>query len=101
MQKFFFDNLNSLLPGAKRIKKKSDPLHVPDGWILHHGFECPVEVKRRNFDQSALDQLKRYMRVYGSTHGIAVSRKLTVKLPPNIQYIACVISRKKASQGKS
>lgn len=47
----------------------------------------PVEVKKGDFNASALKQLERYMLKLRSSNGIAVGRNLTCKLPKNITFI--------------
>jgi hypothetical protein len=83
----FFDRLDEFLPGAKRVSVKNLPLDRPDGFVEYHGFVCPVEVKRHQFDRNAKDQLRRYMRAYDSRKGIAVAPKLTALLPPDMIFV--------------
>ena len=84
---WLFENLDSLLPGAVRIQKKSDGFNIPDGFVSIDGDIYPVEVKKSDFDKNALSQIKRYMHTYKSKGGIAVARKLKCSLPSNITFI--------------
>lgn len=61
--------------------------HIPDAWVLKNNEYIPVEVKLNNFNNKALQQLKRYMDFYNCNKGIASARELTVKLPSNIEFI--------------
>ena len=51
-----------------------------------HGV-VPVEIKRVHFDLRALDQLQRYMRIYGCECGISVAPKLASLLPDSVKFI--------------
>ena len=91
---WFFENLNELLPGASKIDKKSDNKNIPDGFIRFEENIYPVEVKRSNFDNKALQQLKRYIDAYGSKKGVAVARELTCDIPENIIFVKANIKSK-------
>ena len=49
--------------------------------------KTPVEMKLREFDLKALNQLLRYMEVYDCENGIAIGEELKVVLPENITFI--------------
>ena len=90
---FYYHNLfnnrcEKLFPEFRIIKKKNIPGHYPDAWVEREGEEIPVEVKLNDFNDKALRQLKRYIQVYEKSKGIAIGRKLTVKLPENILFIS-------------
>jgi hypothetical protein len=51
------------------------------------GGRIPVEVKIGVFNVAALRQLQRYMKVYGSSEGIAVGRALAVELPAGVTFL--------------
>lgn len=65
-------------------KRDNMSKHRPDRWMLHNGEYVPVEMKFGKFDQKALNQLQRYMKVYGCKEGIAVAEEFTVDLPKNV-----------------
>lgn len=73
---------------GKIIDKKSDNLNIPDAWVEKEGEFLPVEVKLKDFDKRALNQLQRYISVYDCKNGIAVAENLTVELPENIEFIS-------------
>ena len=71
----------------KVVDIKHDRHNIPDCWIQEDGILKPVEVKKGNFNNVALYQLKRYLDAYHCEQGIAVGEKCTVKLPDNIKFI--------------
>lgn len=84
----FKNNVTIALDGtAKIIRKTSDGRNYPDAWVFWKGEEMPVEIKRGNFGEKALAQLKRYMKVYGCAKGVAVGKKLTTELPDEIHFV--------------
>lgn len=89
IQSLFKENLRRLLGTECRLlkHKKNDCHHIPDAWVIQNNEEKPVEVKLGKFDEKALKQLERYMRVYRCDGGIAVGRTLDVTLPSNILFI--------------
>ncbi|MEE3508156.1 hypothetical protein QN399_18115 [Pseudomonas sp. 10C3] len=78
----FFTNLDAYLPGAVRLIKKSDPLHIPDGWVKLSGEILPVEVKRDAFTKASARQLARYIEYYGVGKGVAVAASFTCAPDP-------------------
>lgn len=78
----FFASLDTYLPGAVRLSKKSDPLHIPDGWVDISGETLPVEVKRDAFTKAGARQLARYIEHYGLDRGVAVAASFTCDPDP-------------------
>lgn len=72
---------------AKIVKKKNNPRHIPDSWIIANNNLMPVEMKLRTFDKKALKQLQRYMDFYECAYGVAVAEKTNVELPKNIKFV--------------
>ncbi|MBS7699162.1 MULTISPECIES: hypothetical protein [unclassified Chelatococcus] len=83
----FCKNISQYLPGARRIQCALDKNHIPDLFIRFNDQEMPVEIKRHAFDERALQQLQRYMTVYGCNAGIAVAPRLRCALPANITFV--------------
>jgi len=73
VHKQVFGNLDAYLPGAVRLERKSDPSHIPDGWVEINGEPLPVEIKRDAFTKASARQLARYIEHYGSSRGVAVA----------------------------
>lgn len=48
----------------------------------------PVEFKLREFNNSALTQLNRYINFYNCEYGIAIGSELTIELLNNIWFIS-------------
>lgn len=86
-QNLFKEKCESLGYG-KPITRKSNLKDIPDAWVERNGEEIPVEVKLRDFNESALNQLLRYISSYKTKRGIAVGEKLTVELPENIEFVS-------------
>lgn len=85
---WFRENISEILPsGARIVKKRNDRSHIPDFWVEIDGRLSPVECKLHEFDKSALDQLKRYMRFYGCRSGIAVASEFTCEVPSEITKV--------------
>jgi len=85
----FNKNVNKIFgANAKVVKIKNNARHIPDAWVDIDGEKIPVEIKLNKFGKNALIQLQRYMHFYKCAHGIAVAKKLTVKLPNNIIFIS-------------
>lgn len=87
IQDYFFKNLDTFLPGAKKIIHKKTKGHLPDGFIKINGVVFPVEVKKDVFTRKNMEQLQWYMRVYDLKGGVAVAQKLRCSLPENIKFI--------------
>lgn len=83
-----FNKVYSKIRRVKVIKNKSDGINIPDSWVERDGFIIPVEIKIREFDEKALNQLNRYIQTYGSKCGIAVGRTMSVDIPSNIEFIS-------------
>ena len=77
-----------MYPGGQIIEKSTDRHNIPDVWVEYKNNKMPVEVKLKNFDKKALDQLQRYMFTFNAKNGIAVAKKLTVYLPEYIEFIS-------------
>lgn len=73
--------------GYKIVKLKNDPKHIPDFWLEKEKINIPVEIKKGDFNLKHLNQLQRYMNVYGCENGIAVGKSLACVLPPNIKFV--------------
>ena len=87
LQKKFFDNLSSYIPGAVRVFKKGTEDDKPDGFIEINNKILPVEVKKESFDYRALIQLSRYIKRFECSQGIAVAKNLICKLPEHVIFI--------------
>lgn len=96
IHQLFNDNYSKIRSG-KVVKHKHDRHNIPDSWVNRDGEIIPVEMKKENFDQEALEQLQRYINTYNSNYGIAVGDKLTVDLPDNIEFIS-IAELKEAAQ---
>lgn len=83
-----FNCVYPYISNSKIISVKHDGKNIPDSWILKEKEKIPVEVKKDNFDNKALEQLKRYIRVYKCKHGIAVAKYLTIEIPDNIIFVS-------------
>ena len=94
----FYKDLESLLPGAVFLKKEISQSLRPDGFVLWRGREAPAEVKRYEFNDAALDQLRRYMAYYGSKLGIAVAPRRACVIPRNIKFVAVQYDHAVATQ---
>lgn len=79
------------------IERKNNPKHKPDVWVKRGEDFIPVEIKLKNFDKKAMDQLLRYMQFYNCDHGIAVGEELTVSLSSNIEFISIAELKKSAN----
>lgn len=86
-QNLFKEKCESLGYG-KPITVKSNLKDIPDAWVERNGEKIPVEVKLRDFNEHALNQLLRYISSYKAKRGIAVGEKLTVELPDNIEFVS-------------
>ena len=69
------------------VKRKNNPKHQPDFWLMYKGEYIPVECKVDAFTKAGLRQLSRYMDFYGASRGIAVASGLKCELPKNIKFI--------------
>lgn len=69
------------------IKRKNNPKHIPDFWLLKEDAYTPVEIKLNSFDSRHLKQLQRYMDFYKCQNGIAVAASLNCELPANVMFI--------------
>lgn len=87
LEAHFYRHLGTYLPGAKRVDVAILTGNVPDGFIEIDGAHRPVECKLDCFDARALAQLQRYIEAYGMSAGVAVARRLAVRLPENIKFV--------------
>lgn len=87
VHRHFWANLERYLPGATRIKSRSNQQHMPDGWVEIEGVAIPVEIKRDEFNVAAARQLARYMTEYGIPRGIAVAREIRCPRDPRVIYV--------------
>jgi len=83
----FRNNIEKYIPGAKITNNYKSIKHQPDFWILVNKANCPVEIKYKNFDKKALNQLSRYMNHFNCNTGYALAPELTVELPDNVVYV--------------
>lgn len=88
LQRAFIKCADKVIEGSKVIKGPSDRHNIPDAWLEISGEKIPVEVKLRQFNQKALEQLNRYVTVFGSKYGIAVGENLTCNLPKNYIFVS-------------
>lgn len=86
-QGLFKKNVDKCISNARIITKKVIDKNYPDAWVAIGEEELPVEMKRDKFNEKALRQLQRYMKVYQTNRGIAVAPKLSVSLPDNIIFV--------------
>ena len=88
---YYQDLFNRIYPKMEDIKiilVENDKKNIPDSWILKNNEKIPVEVKKDKFNDAALSQLERYIKVYNCCHGIAVAKELSVELPSNITFVS-------------
>lgn len=88
----FRENYSKVAAG-KVVKVKCDPHNIPDAWVEIAGVCIPVEMKLHNFNQAAVDQLRRYIDFYKVPvavfpRGIAVGASLTATLPQDMIFIS-------------
>ena len=74
------------------VRLHNDPKHIPDFWVCSGSLCFPVECKLHDFDEKALNQLKRYMNFYNCSRGVAVAQRCTCKLPESIIFISFRLS---------
>lgn len=85
---WFKCNYESILgKDCEIVKRKNDPHHIPDFWILKNKNYIPVECKLKDFTHGSLIQLQQYMSFYHADHGIAVAKNCKCELPENITFI--------------
>jgi len=88
IHKWFKNNFKKHLGDSyKIVKLKNDPKHIPDFWLEKESVNIPVEIKLGDFNLRHLDQLQRYMNVYGCQNGIAVGKSLACVLPSNVKFV--------------
>lgn len=86
-QDVFKNNCKEILGAEYEIYDKKDLFRKrPDAWVIHKSAEIPVEMKLRDFNDAALEQLLNYISMYNCKSGIAIGEKLTTKLPENIMF---------------
>lgn len=83
----------SKIAAGKVVNVKCDPHNIPDAWVEIAGVCIPVEMKLHNFNQAAVDQLRRYIDFYKVPvavfpRGIAVGASLTTTLPHDMIFIS-------------
>ena len=86
-QELFKRNYNKLNKG-EIINRKNNKTDIPDAWVKRNNEYIPVEVKQYKFNNKALEQLQRYIKVYKCKKGIAVAQELDVNIPDNIEFIS-------------
>ena len=84
----FERNIHKIRPDYTLISRKNKQKHMPDFWVNNGIDEIPVEIKQKEFDNKALEQLNRYMKAYNSKYGVAVGEISTVEIPENIDFIS-------------
>ena len=86
---FKYNLENNKYEGLKpcRVKVETNQKHIPDGFAVYKDEIVPIEMKASKFDDKAQKQLRRYMKEYGCSYGIAVARELTTNLDNNIVFI--------------
>ncbi|MGG0794678.1 hypothetical protein ABE137_11830 [Brevibacillus laterosporus] len=85
---WFKENVNNLMGEKYQIvKRKNNPKHIPDFWLLKASEYVPVEIKLHSFNKQNLKQLLRYMYFYKCKEGIAVGSELNCDLPSNVTFI--------------
>lgn len=92
IHQLFRENYSKVAAG-KVVKVKCDPHNIPDAWVEIAGVCIPVEMKLHNFNQAAVDQLRRYIDFYKVPvavfpRGIAVGASLTATLPQDMIFIS-------------
>jgi len=88
----FKEQVHILISGAEVIEHKRKDVHnQPDVWVNVNGIARPVEIKKHSFDNKALKQLSRYIKVFSADIGYAVAPKLTTPLPSNIIFIPLML----------
>lgn len=86
-QDVFNKHHKKIIPNSKKVNIKYNSKHIPDAFLKIDNEKTPVEMKLREFDLKALNQLLRYMEVYDCKNGIAIGNELKVVLPENITFI--------------
>jgi len=71
----------------KIIKRKNNPKHIPDFWLMSNKEYIPVEIKLHEFNANHLKQLQRYINFYECSKGLAVAKELKCPLPSNIKFV--------------
>ena len=71
----------------KIIKRKNNPKHIPDFWLMNNKEYIPVEIKLHEFNANHLKQLQRYINFYECSKGLAVAKELKCPLPSNIKFV--------------
>jgi hypothetical protein len=90
IQGLFKEHISEIIPGAKPVTNiKKDFHNKPDAFISFNSNKpIPVEVKLNQFNQKALNQLKRYCKAFKTRKGVAVGSECVVDLPPGFIFIA-------------
>lgn len=86
-QPYFSANIGTLLPNAVLLNEKKLVGGLCDFLVMVDGEKRPVEVKRDVFDRAAMTQLRRYMNVYGSSHGYAAAPSIACELDSDMTFI--------------
>src|SRR5690625_4137299 len=71
----------------KIIKRKNNPKHIPDFWLMSNKEYITVEIKLHEFNANHLKQLQRYINFYECSKGLAVAKELKCPLPSNIKFV--------------
>ena len=87
-QEIFKLNVKRILGESYNLIENKKQFHArPDAWVIYGNIEIPVEMKIDLFNNSALEQLKNYMKIYNSKNGIAIGKGFSVEFPNNIRFI--------------
>lgn len=73
-------DISVLIPDSVVVDFQINTGNVPDLMIEVNGERCPVEVKKLNINKNAIDQLRRYLRVYNCRKGFLMGMKLTTNI---------------------
>lgn len=85
----FTKHLSILIPGASIIDKRGvNGKGWPDFFISIDGNVSPVEIKKRDFSQRHVQQLRRYMQEYGLTPGFAVAQTCSAQLDNDMIFVS-------------
>lgn len=87
MRAEFLSRLDEFIPGAKKINRKGKKGNIPDAFIEIDGEVCPMEMKASPFNDKALEQLERYMRVFDCKIGLAVAPSYDTAKRSNVRFI--------------
>jgi len=79
--------INDLIENAEIVEHEILNNKIPDIFLSVNNELCVGEVKRKNFTNEHIRQLKMYMKTYRTRVGYAFGEKLTGKLDDNMIFV--------------